>query len=159
MRECCVPVVLFSYSSPEDVIKGKLSIPLGVFSTPHRGTRTESLSSDYRSTFFAFVDAHLNLFRTIRGGKCLSRLPPCYCLFDFSRDWIHSTLHLFLADFCRIWHTGALFYPLLIEICPEWILVLAAQEKSLWNYVSLHNIDLEGEIRPSKEELEIICAE
>ncbi|CAM9397707.1 unnamed protein product, partial [Laminaria digitata] len=35
----------------------------------------------------------------------------------------------------------------------------AAQEKSLWNYVSLHNIDLEGETRPSKEELEIICAE
>lgn len=34
-----------------------------------------------------------------------------------------------------------------------------AQEKSLWNYVSLHSIDLEGQIRPSKEELEIICAE
>lgn len=33
------------------------------------------------------------------------------------------------------------------------------QEKSLWNYVSLHSIDLEGQIRPSKEELEIICAE
>ncbi|CAM9305393.1 unnamed protein product, partial [Ectocarpus sp. 12 AP-2014] len=33
------------------------------------------------------------------------------------------------------------------------------EEKSLWNYVSLHSIDLEGQIRPSKEELEIICAE
>ncbi|CAM9910266.1 unnamed protein product, partial [Ascophyllum nodosum] len=26
-------------------------------------------------------------------------------------------------------------------------------------YIALHNIDLEGEMRPSKEELEIICAE
>ena len=36
---------------------------------------------------------------------------------------------------------------------------LVFQEKSLWNYIALHNIDLEGEMRPSKEELEIICAE